>query len=280
MTAEKKKRKETKKKTEEKAEEKETGLAVVDEVVEEDDHSEIRKQVKILRDKAGESYWDFAVALHEVYEGGFYRSWGYSDWKSYVKTELDYSLRYSQQLVNLQNKFLKMPQNIQNWLKKLGYAKATLLVRVITADNAAEWRDKIEGKTVSEIEDILKNAGEINSGGGEGGLTEGGGEGGDDGAEKFKTLNFKLAPLQHENVERALVKAKEMAESEKPGNALDLIATEFMSTNSGIDTIQEYLRAVERNAGVRLVAYDIEEDSVIFGGDLIAELEKADEEEE
>lgn len=268
MTAEKKKRKAGKKDGDNE------GLATVEEVTDGDEFAEIRDQVKALKDKADESYWDLAIILHKIYQEALYRKWGYGKWPEYIEEELDFSLRKAQQLVQLQEWFTKIPKNIQNWIKKLGYAKARRLVDRVTVENAAEWRNKVEGKTLAEINEIIKGASEDAS------LTTGEGGGDANTSEKFKSMNFKLAPPQFENVDRALTKAKEMAESEKPGNALDLMATEFLSTHAGIDTIQEYLRSVEKNAGVRLVAYDEKEDSVIFGGDLINDLEGKDDEEE
>ena len=64
-----------------------------------------------------------------------------------------------------------------------------------------------------------------------------------------------MFPQQDENVDRALDKAMEISGSEKPGNNLDLICTEFLANNVDINSVQEHLKAQERMLGLKIVAY-------------------------
>jgi len=246
-------------------------LAVVGDAKEgEYENKEIRKKILDLLADTENKTWDLAVVLEMAYDKGMYQNWGFGSFREYVEKELQIHIRKAQFLVQLQEWFKKMPGNIQQWMRGLGWTKARMLMHVVTIENAAEWRNKISGKSVVEIDKMLKDAKESGEGGG------GDGEGGEDGEEKPKTMNFKLFPEQYKNVSRAVEKGKEISGSEKPGNVLDLICTEFLATNAGVDSVQDVLRKMEKNLGVRIVAYVEEDDSIAYGADLIAELENRD----
>jgi len=172
-------------------------------------------------------------------------------------------IRKAQYLVQLQKWFATLPPNIQQWIRGLGWGKAKILMRVVTVENAAEWRKKIEGKTLHQIEEMLKEAKQVTTG--DGGSTEA-----DD--SKPKKMSFSLFKAQYDNVETALEKAKDMAESDKPGHLLDLICTEFLATNAGNMTVEDYLGAVERIIGCKVIAYNEETDEVDYGAELVDRL--------
>ena len=248
----------------------EAGLAVVgaDAGDGEYAHQDVRKKVLKLLALTETSTWDLSVILEEVYREDLYRGWGFDSFKEYAEKELDMKTRWSQILVQLQEWYRKLPQNIQKWIADIGITKARMLMGFVTVENAAEWKKKIAGKSVSEIKQMLKDAKGIDDGG------EGGeGEGGED---KALSKNFKLFPLQMQNVDMALAKSEEISNSDKSGNNLDLICTEFLATNAGIDSVQDHLRQQEKLLGVRLIAYVEESDQVVYGSDLIRDLEKKD----
>jgi len=68
-----------------------------------------------------------------------------------------------------------------------------------------------------------------------------------------------------------------MADSEKPGHALDLICTDYLATNGAIDTVKEYLAKVEKQTGIRIMGYDMKNDVVVYGAELLDELEEVEE---
>jgi hypothetical protein len=246
-----------------------SGLAVVgegDKEAESYEHAEERRLILSLRDKADDAIWDLAVALVDIYDGDKYRAWGYDSWREYVERELDWHIRKAQVMVQLQKWFKEIPANIQTWIKSLGWGKAKILQRVVTTENAAEWRARIEGKTLAEIEEMIKE--ERESGG------EGGTGGGESEPDVARSMSFKLFPDQYKNVEMALEKAKDLAESDKPGHCLDLIATEFLSTHAGMVKLKDYLANVEKVVGVRIVAYDQTADEIRYGSDLLDELDR------
>jgi|GEM_PF-3550710 len=232
-------------------------------------NKEIRDKILRLLAETEDKNWDLAVVLETAYDEDMYRDWGFDSFREYVEKELQIHIRKAQFLVQLQEWFKKMPANIQQWMRGLGWTKARMLMHIVTVENASEWRNKVAGKSVVEIDKMLKDAKGEGGGGGDG-------EGDEGGEEKPKPMNFKLFPEQHKNVSRALEKAGEISGSEKPGNNLDLICTEYLGTNAGIESIQDVFRKMEKNLGVRLIAYVEEDDSVAYGAGLIEELESRD----
>jgi len=246
-------------------------LATVDggDAAKSSEHGELRERVKGLRIKVEEGYWDLSQALHEVYDNSAYVAWGYDSWKEYVEQELDFALRKAQYLVNIANWFGSLPKGVQKWVAAMGWTKAKELVGKVTAENAAEWKKKVQGKTVAQIQELLK--GSTSSSSGEGGT----GEGGTGDGEKASRLAFQLFPAQKENVEAALALAQESSKSDKDGHNLDLICTEFMANNAGMDA-DKYLAKVEKLLGVKIVAYQESTESVVFGSKLLDELVEVD----
>lgn len=236
------------------------------------EHDELRRTVLRLRDKADESYWELAVVMEEIYTNNIYRtSWGYESWPEYVEKELDMHRRKGQYLVQLQLWFKTLPPNVQKWVRGIGWTKARLLVGVVTAENATEWRKKIEGKTAQEITDMMQGAKKGNEVGdsSESATKE---------KEPTEKMSFSLiVPFQRDNVNAALEKAKDEAQSDKTGHLLDLICTDYLSTNAAIKDRNDYLQHVEKSVGLTLLAYDESAGEIIYGADLVERLYMEDE---
>ena len=121
------------------------------EVVSNDSFTDIREAVKDARRKTEESYWDFSVLLHGVYENSYYVGWGYKSWTEYIELELDMQKRKAQYLVSIQEWFRRMSPSVQEWVVQLGWTKAKELVGVVTNDNADHWKSLLEGKSYREM---------------------------------------------------------------------------------------------------------------------------------
>lgn len=237
------------------------------------EHAEIRRQALSLRDRSANAYWDISVVLHQIFHESLYHGWGFESFQEYVEKELDWCLAKGKQLVNLQDWFDKISdERIKKWMQSLGYAKARILKNVVTLENADEWRNRVDGKTLVEIQAMLRDAREED--------VDTSGDGEENSVEKASNFTVKVFPKQRENLVRAFDLGKDISGSEKDGHVADLIATEFLSTHNGIDNVQEYLRSVERICGVNIIAYDSAGEKMIFGSGFIQELEKRDREEE
>lgn len=229
-------------------------LASVEDTANTAEANDLRQQILDMRAKIDESYWEFAEALHTVWKETHYLEWGFDDWTDYVEQELDYKLRTAQYLVSIIDWFGKMPKNVQNWVKSLGWTKAKLLVKKVDQDNWKEVRKQIKNKSVSEITTILK--------GGSGSTSK---DKSQSEGEKPTRKAFSLHAEQLENVNAAIAKAKEDANSDKEGHALDLICTHYLSTNPGERTIDDFLGSFEKIFGVQLIAYNEGEDAIVYG---------------
>lgn len=232
-----------------------------------DERPELRSKVKTLRAQVEEGYWELSQALHEVYDTSAYVAWGYDSWKEYVESdELDFQLRKAQYLVSISAWFSKLNKGVQKWVSALGWSRAKELVGKVTNENAAEWKKKIADKTVVQIQEMLKAEKEGSSGG------EGGDGDGDGGEDKPSRWAFSLFTGQRETVESAIELAKKASQSDKEGNNLTLICTEYMANNAAIDSADEYLKRVEKVLGVKLIAYQDSTESVVFGEKLLDSL--------
>jgi hypothetical protein len=256
------------------------GGAQVDQV----DHEEVRRRVQDLKARVEQDGWDLSVALHEVYDGALYQGWGFESWTDYVGKELEFQIRKAQYYVAVQTWVHAFAPDFVEWVKSCGLSKARLMSSRVTADEAALWRTRLDGKTYREMEALLKGMDPDDDGTGDG---DGGGDGDGDSSgsgEKTTAMRFALFPAQHANVTQAIERAKEQGETDKDGHALDLICTDYLSSNGHFKDKEEYFLNIERIMGVRLVAFKAmagRKDKIMFGGDfmdaLIADLSEGEE---
>lgn len=230
------------------------------------EHADVRAEVQDLRRQAEESYWDLSVGLHKVYTNSYYIAWGFQSWNEYVEADLDFQPRKAQYLVSIQEWFGRMKPEVQDWIRSMGWTKAKELVGVVNNDNAADWRSRLDGKSYKDMMGELK--GPSPDGTDEGNVTTLNPQSEDKATRKA----FGLFPDQMESVTAALKKAMEIAGSDKEGHALDMICVDFLSTNGGIDNLQDLLSKIERQTGVSLIAYDKNEDVILYGGALLDEI--------
>jgi hypothetical protein len=224
------------------------------------EHEDIRQRVIALRDLTNENYWDMALVLHEVYEQNYYRGWGFDTFVEYVDNELEFGIRKSQYLVSLQTWFNKMPPAIQKWMRSLGWTKARMLMSVVTPENAAEWRNRVDGKSVSQIEAMMKSE-----------AADSDGEGGSDTAsDKPKALTIKgMHPEMMACWEQAARHAGELGETDKPCQQLNLICIDYLATTTNLMSKHDVLRHMEKTLGLKIIAMRDSDDSVVFGGEYI-----------
>ena len=226
---------------------------------------DIRKAVQDARTRAEESYWDLSVLLHDVHQNSYYVSWGHASWVDYIETELDMQRRKAQYLVSIQDWFGRMPPHIQQWVRSLGWTKAKELVGIVDEDNADEWRERLEGLSFRDMMDVLKGKPDTEVEQALDGVST-------EVDDKPISMKFKLFNEQYQNVSKALERAKDMADSEKDGHALDLICTDFLSTNGGINSLADYLQKIEKAVGVRIIGFDPNEDAIVYGADTLDSL--------
>ncbi len=230
-----------------------------------DAHEDIRSEVLKLRTQSDENFWQFGAVLEHVWKSDLYRGWGFESWTDYIEHEVEISMRKAQYLIKLQSWFDTMTPAIQKWLRGLGWTKSRLLMGAVTADNAAEWKNRVAGKTVAEIEAMLKADSE------ERGSISASAETDDTGVRAAK-WSVSLFPAQKEIVELATKKAMEVANSDKQGHALTMVCQEYLATNTTTTSINDMLKNTERFTGLKIVAIrvgDDGEDEVVYGAEYV-----------
>jgi hypothetical protein len=223
-----------------------------------------RSKVKDLRSQIEDGYWDLSKALARVYGETLYIEWGFENWADYVEQELSFKLRSAQYMVSIADYFGKMPKEIQDWVKSVGWTKAKELVNKVDESNWVEWKKKIAGKSFTQIVTLMKEEKEAGSSSPKAGSTEQ--------QEEFKKLKFNLAVSQYENVKKTLESAKEAAQSDSEAHALDLVCTSYLAMGQGSGGLEGLLESIEKMFGVSLVAYNRKSEEIVFGQELLESL--------
>lgn len=242
-------------------------------VLEVQKHADIRQRVLELRHQVEDSYWELSQVVYGVYKESLYQNWGFKTWKDWVETELDFAVRKAQYLVSIQDWFGKMSPSVQTWIHSLGWTKAKELVRVVDNNNAAEWQKRIEGKTLTQIVEMVKGKGDApvefddeEDNAGDGVKVEKPKE------ETTVKMTFALFSEQKRNVDAALAHASSIAESDKACHLIDLICTAYLAQNSGVESSVDFLINIERMLGISLIGYDHKSQSITFGGDTLDQI--------
>ena len=89
--------------------------------------------------------------------------------------------------------------------------------------------------------------------------------------------HFPLYPEQNEMVKAALKRAEELSGSDKRGHNLTLICTDFVTTNDFFTgkpkkTKQRMLQKIEKTLGIRLIALEESDQSVLYGQEILKEI--------
>lgn len=207
--------------------------------------------------------------LYEVSKNKYWNEWEFADPKTgetrkfasfdeYCEVELDMKRRKAYYLMSIYEKYvveLKLPNDI---LKDMEWSKAKELVSVITEDNWPDLIDKIGKMSVPEVKELVRTMKAAGTDGTSGATTP---------AEPDTTVRmaFKLHPDQAENVKAALAIAESMSGSDKPGNQLDLICSDFLASavGSGVEgalaKLEVVIKNVERAFGVTLELKGVDE---------------------
>ena len=224
--------------------------------------------------------------------------WGYQDIGEWADKELGIGRRTAERYRYIW-KFLeitlegKLPMSLRHRYTAIGYSKAYNLAKVITLENAEGWiemgeelsykdlqaaiSDAIQRQRVIEAEEERKAA-EDEALGEERAPTK---RRPDPPAlsklvAHFRSKHFRLAPEQFDNVDLALTRANELTQTGKSGHNLDMICTDFLSTNQfrspGVavsDMYLTYLVKFERIFGKWIVVVDPKSHQIEYGIDAL-----------
>lgn len=221
---------------------------------------ELRQKIKDLKHTIDRGYFELAGLLMRAYSTGVFRNWGFATWKEYIEEDLEMSLRKAQYLMSIWQWFEKTVDDpaVKEKVEHLGWGKLKSLAGIVDESNVDDWVDRAEHMTSLELAESARRA-----------------KAGDPNQDvQITTISFGLYREQHENVERALAMAQDMANSDKRGHLLDLICTSFISeTLFQKGPTQKlanlYLEKLGRILGMRLVGWNANTGDLLMGADFL-----------
>jgi len=266
--------------------------------------AKIRKRARNLVKSINQGYMELAEIIHTVWatpiNGEAHNAcvtvaWGYENYKQWAEEELGLHVRKAERLkaiwhhlhVTLEG---KLDRRIRKKIIALGWTKVRELIRVIDADNAEQWVEVAEHLNYNELCEVIRRALEdqekqeqakaVGTADDDDDDEDFRGTAPPDDMDRFKELSFLLTPEQKANVEMAIERAKQLANSEKRGHCLDLICTDFLSTNDfrkadDPTTPLRFLAKFERLMGKRLVVIDATTWVIEYGMDALSKAAEA-----
>lgn len=205
--------------------------------------------------------------LYEVSKNGYWKEWTYEDdlsgeikkydsFEDYTERELEMKGRKAAYLISIYEKFVVQLGIPQETLRGLQWSKAKELVPVIDEDNWNDLLSKLPHMTMKEVKAMVKKLK---------GVTSGHRESSSEPDEKMLRKSFSLTAEQAENLESALKVASALTASDKDGNNIDLICTDFIAGAAGtgglegvLDKIDVIKASLERAFGVTIKIEEID----------------------
>lgn len=184
------------------------------------DESFARDEVIRLRRDVERSYFKIGGLLYKISREFWYKKWGYETFKDYVEQEVGFSVRKAQFLIGIWNWFVVQvgDKTVIEKVAQLGWSKAAVLVGVVTKHNVDAWVEKGKQLTVAglnaEARMVLENR-PVEQ------------------AERAERKGFLLHNDQIDAVEEAINVACRIGNTDKQGQALSLICTEFLASHLG-----------------------------------------------
>jgi hypothetical protein len=235
------------------------------------DEHEILDEIRVVRHRMEEGYFQLAALLHKVWNGLLYQKWGFKTFDQFVEDELGFKKRKAQYLISIHQYVEKTitDDKVRAQLVEVGWTKVKELVGVIDDSNAEKWIENARKMNVLEVVEAAKEALRIKAGANDAPTdTDDSGSGPKKPTGTVKRMSLGLYPEQKQNLDAALQLAGEIAHSDKQGHLLDLMATSFLATN--VDRSTETLfKHVERSMGVRLIAIDNETSKIVYGDETV-----------
>jgi len=248
----------------------------VDQQVEVLDEKDIRahdfgEKARDCRKRIDSVNFDLAEVLYTIHQEALYTRLGYENFVEYVENDLDFEKRKAQYFISMWAYYgVKLAGNpeVMDKVKTIGWTKAKDLIGVVTPDNVDQWVETAKQVSAPKLLELArgalqKMADDPDADVDPADLPTG---------EKFNSKNFKLTDEQLHNVELALKKAAEMAESDKPGHLIDQICTNFLALNAGVDNLDGLpylLKSLEENFGITILALKRNSVDVVYGEDAI-----------
>jgi len=193
-----------------------------------EDRKKVRDTILLIRQEIDNHYMRLGALLIQVRDTALYREWGFESFDEYVLEELGFRKRKAEYHMSIWRRFSQLGLGEKD-LCKLGWSKAALLAPHVNEKNAGEWIDRASDRTVLQLANDLKTA-RSGAAPGESGSAFLPADSNED--EIPKTMTFSLFPAQESSIRDALGIASRLADSDKAGHLISMIALEFLSNHA------------------------------------------------
>jgi len=249
-------------------------LAKVDENKPTVEEEGIRKRISDLAESIQDSTWELSKLLYDVSKRHLYRKWGFETFEEYVEEDMVFGIRKANYLKRIQEWLMGLPAELQEEIKDsdIGWAKVKEIAGMDDNKKIKSLVASAKDMPVGEFTDYARKVrNEL--------------DGGSDDTESMHRLAFQVLETELNNIEEAIKIGQEITQKGR-SEALSLICTEFVGGHAvqkgeKID-IHHYLSQVERTTGLKIVALNEADKTIVFGHKTVEKIttEQAKSEEE
>jgi hypothetical protein len=174
------------------------------------------------------NYLIMACAVYLLYKREYHRELGYPTFGAFVQDKLDFSLPKAYGLKNIYEKLITLSLPAER-VRQIGWAKMTLVARVMTDANAQEWLRICEEKNTIEVKEIVRRYKNRAQKGVKGVLLS------EKSATDIKSFMVFLKEKQYNVLHEALSRIQHMYNVESDADALEIIALEYLGLNTKVN---------------------------------------------
>jgi len=207
---------------------------------------------ELLYEVSANEYWKYWTTTDE----GTGETRPYRSFDEYSETELNIAKRKAQYLKSIYEKLVLQLQIPIDELQTIQWSKVKDMLPHLNKDNYKEMLSRIEGMSARDVTEMAKAMKPAKA--------AGTGTVSDKEPDTFKKFSVNLTAEQLETVNSALKLAESMSGSDKPGQCLFLICSDYIAGSMGTGAegasakLSHNIAMIERAYGVKLdiVSYD------------------------
>jgi len=177
--------------------------------------------VPALLDGADENYFRLGGVLSAISANKFYETKGYDTFKSFVEHEYNIQYRKAMYWIQIYDNLIESSVP-WNKVKDIGWTKLKELSGILTLDNVDEWVQRAKNSTTLQLIEAINLAKS-------GSLEKSGIEPVDEHKSEVTTFTVKVHADQKTLIREAIDKAKQEAQTDYDGVALEAICMNYMS---------------------------------------------------
>jgi hypothetical protein len=198
----------------------------------------IRDRILTNKKLMDKTFLELGDDLSAVSKNSVYRMWGYPHFKAYIDQELQFSKRQAYYLIEIWDLVEGLDLDKEK-VEEIGWTKMTLILKVMTVENADIWLEKAQNLSWSKLEAEVKAALGVDT------------------KSKLVKLTFHLEAGDAAIITEALEESKRIHETDSDGLALLQICGDWtiLRQNSPDKiTVKDYILYVQKAFGVKLLA--------------------------